>query len=70
MFLKIVIYRNVAFTHANTQKDITELKQIHAICLGKGFQLFSFKYPNKMMDITHVVISLHSKSFTLIGRPN
>ena len=33
MFLKIVIYQNVAFTHANTQKDITELKQRYAICL-------------------------------------
>ena len=22
MFLKVVIYRNVAFTHSNTQKDI------------------------------------------------
>ena len=34
MFLKVVIYRNVAFTHSNTQKDITELKQKHDICLG------------------------------------
>ena len=36
MFLKVVIYRNVAFTHSNTQKDITELKRKHAICLGVG----------------------------------
>ena len=27
MFVKVVIYRNVAFTHSNTLKDITELKQ-------------------------------------------
>ena len=27
MFLKVVIYRNVEFTHPNTQKDITELKE-------------------------------------------
>ena len=36
MFLKVVIYRNVAFTHSNTQKDIAELKQKHDICLGMG----------------------------------
>ena len=38
MFLKVVIYRNVAFTHSNTQKDITEVKQRHAICLGTGLE--------------------------------
>ena len=27
MFLKVVIYQNVAFTRSNTQKDITELRQ-------------------------------------------
>ena len=38
MFLKVVIYRNGAFvrTHSNKQKDITELKQKHTICLGMG----------------------------------
>ena len=35
--IKVVIYRNVAFTHSNTQKYITELKQKHAICLGMRF---------------------------------
>ena len=33
---KSLIYRNVAFTHSNTQKDITELKRKYAICLGMG----------------------------------
>ena len=27
MFLKVLIYRDVAFTYANTQKDITQPKQ-------------------------------------------
>ena len=39
MFLKVVVYRNVAFAHTNTQKDITELKQRHAICLGTGLYI-------------------------------
>ena len=30
MFLKVVIYRSVAFTHSNTQKNITELTQKYA----------------------------------------
>ena len=36
MFLKVVIYRNVAFTHRHTQKGVTEVKRKHAIYLGMG----------------------------------
>ena len=34
MFFKVVIDQNVVFTYSNTPKNITELKQKHAICLG------------------------------------
>ena len=34
--IKIVMYRNVAFTDANSQADITDLKQRHAIFLCTG----------------------------------
>ena len=30
------LIRNAAFTHSNTQKDITEQKRIHVIFLGWG----------------------------------
>ena len=41
MFLKIVIYRNVAFTHSNTQEDIhdiTKLKKNMSFAWGWAFQ--------------------------------
>ena len=40
MFLKVVIFRNVAFTNLNTQKDITELKQKTGNLSGNGPLMF------------------------------
>ena len=36
IFQKVVIYQNVASTHLKTEKDITELKREHVICMGMG----------------------------------
>ena len=49
---KVVIYRNVALTHSNTQKDITEQKQKHAIFMGMG--LYSVVFG----EMTHEYVSL------------
>ena len=56
MFLKVVIYQNVAFTHSNTQKEITELKRKHAICLGMGFNGEFYFLIDKILLVDYIIM--------------
>ena len=74
MILKVVIHRNIAFTHPNTQKDITELKKAMPFAWEWAFKINMFPtelhYPGLCysyhMNKRHPVMTSGSLSVQLV----